>query len=610
MPIREQHIPFPLAGLHEGVALQAQPPHTTPYCYNVRPLEVFEERRRGGTRPGLDRAYAKQFTAGIDGLCVVSVMEDETLRDALLVLAGGTVWIEETDGTFTDLSLSPLLTEDGEVILTEDGASLYVETTSLVDDGEPIATAEYYQRVFIADRGAALLADVAVTIDEDERTLVRDDGLPWPAFDRLRYAVRLHDATDPLVTGSYRVLQTEGAELLVEWSVGGSGAAQASIEVAPKWIDLRTRQWRLWVADEGKGQVPLNARLLCQWRGRLILAHTPAEPHAIYASRVNDPWDWDYAETDVLTAWAMPTGGSGDLGQPVRALMPATEDTLLIGCTQSLWAQSGDPTAGGTLRTLSRSLGVVGGTAWCNGLGGDVFVIGDDGLYRINADPRQGPENLSRQALPQALRSLDATELCVTLAYDPLAQGVHTFAVPWSTAPGAPTAQRYWFEAAQSSWWPVVFRAALDPVAMVRHTLDGQPVVLLGCRDGYIRHFDTAHDEDDGYAIPAMVTLGPFALGDGASEEGVLLELRGALAADSHTVWWGVRGGNTPEAALSGSINRYGFWTAGLNYTVQPRLRANCYIVRLTTDYAGLTEPWAMEYVTVRMREAGRVRKL
>lgn len=54
-------LPFPFAGLHEGMAAERQPPTTSPQLSNVRPYDVEEERARGGQRPGLVLAYTTQI---------------------------------------------------------------------------------------------------------------------------------------------------------------------------------------------------------------------------------------------------------------------------------------------------------------------------------------------------------------------------------------------------------------------------------------------------------------------------------------------------------------------------------------------------------------------
>ena len=54
-------LPFPSAGLHEGMAAEKQPPTTSPQLKNVRPYDVEDERSRGGQRPGFVKAYDTQI---------------------------------------------------------------------------------------------------------------------------------------------------------------------------------------------------------------------------------------------------------------------------------------------------------------------------------------------------------------------------------------------------------------------------------------------------------------------------------------------------------------------------------------------------------------------
>jgi hypothetical protein len=64
---------FPLAGLHEGVSAEKQPPTTSPFLMNVRPFDVNEERARGGQRPGTKKAYSTRVGGDRPVLLMVSI---------------------------------------------------------------------------------------------------------------------------------------------------------------------------------------------------------------------------------------------------------------------------------------------------------------------------------------------------------------------------------------------------------------------------------------------------------------------------------------------------------------------------------------------------------
>lgn len=58
---REIELKFPLGGYDANWGYSAQPEGTTPACRNVRGYSTDSRRARGGSRPGLRRAYAQQI---------------------------------------------------------------------------------------------------------------------------------------------------------------------------------------------------------------------------------------------------------------------------------------------------------------------------------------------------------------------------------------------------------------------------------------------------------------------------------------------------------------------------------------------------------------------
>lgn len=64
---------FPIHGLHEGLSAEKQPPTTSPSLQNVRPIDVEEERVRGGQRPGLVKAYSTQVGGAYPVLAMIAI---------------------------------------------------------------------------------------------------------------------------------------------------------------------------------------------------------------------------------------------------------------------------------------------------------------------------------------------------------------------------------------------------------------------------------------------------------------------------------------------------------------------------------------------------------
>lgn len=89
---REQELSlrFPVAGVDERVAYRQQPPFTTPDALNVRPDDTFQGRERGGSRPGLGKAYYEELGGGnpVRLLDTVTVVKSD----------GFTSWQDHQDG--------------------------------------------------------------------------------------------------------------------------------------------------------------------------------------------------------------------------------------------------------------------------------------------------------------------------------------------------------------------------------------------------------------------------------------------------------------------------------------------------------------------------------
>ena len=59
--------------------------------------------------------------------------------------------------------------------------------------------------------------------------------------------------------------------------------------------------------------------LCCNWRGRFVLAGDSNNPQLLYMSRMGDPTDWDYSQTDSAAAFSQNTSKQGLIGEPIVA---------------------------------------------------------------------------------------------------------------------------------------------------------------------------------------------------------------------------------------------------------------------------------------------------
>ena len=130
---------------------------------------------------------------------------------------------------------------------------------------------------------------------------------------------------------------------------------------------------------------------------------------------------------------------------------------------------------------------------------------------------------------------------------------------------------------------------------------------LIGGEDGYIRRYDEQADTDDGTAIVSYVDIGPVAMGEYDSAEGLVLELHGVVPEQSGDIDWALYVADSFEQVVREATARSsGTWTGtGRQATERPRARGSALRVRLSN---GQDLRWAMEPVEVIIKTTGRVK--
>jgi hypothetical protein len=78
MPAHEvpAELPFPSGGINLLTEFQEQPPGTTPVGENVRCYDTYEQRARGGSRPGLKKYIPEQLPSGTNIIQHLNVIVD------------------------------------------------------------------------------------------------------------------------------------------------------------------------------------------------------------------------------------------------------------------------------------------------------------------------------------------------------------------------------------------------------------------------------------------------------------------------------------------------------------------------------------------------------
>ena len=460
--------------------------------------------------------------------------------------------------------------------------------------GRRLFSAPHLQKLYIADHGRiAGGTDGVLTSSVLTAASVAD----WTAIGLTSdMRVVLHD-TVGAVTGVYPITVIASGGITLPAS--GTGTGSWRIERSPKIYDPIANTVSQWTATDGT--YPAGCRLICRYRDRIVLAGDPLFPHLWYMSRQGDALDFDYGAdaSDVQRAVAGQSSDAGTIGDAITALIPHSDDYLIVGCVGSLWVIRGDPAYGGQIDSLSRTVGVVGGAAWSAGPQGETYFLARDGVYMLAPGGQSSPQRLSKDTLPKELQSID-TNLCeAQLEYDPQDNGLHIFVTPVGGS-GAPL--HWWFT--EGAFFPFSLPTTQSPTATVRRSsgtaMDG--AILVGGSDGAVRRFEWSCPTDDGTTITSRVDIGAMRLGGQDDVTGCINEVRCTLSDQGYdgNATLGVRVGDTPEAAFRAGNFDTIVGQPGLPRTWRPRARGYAGMLSITS-----TVPWAFENLSVTVRRRG-----
>lgn len=525
-------------------------------------------------------------------------------RDLLMASAGGQLWREDMPGMMKDI---------GTYTSSIDLAS----TTRL-------QAIDYQGKLYIADHDdpKLLATNVEITGGSSDQ-LDSTDVTDWTAVgvDPDKHVVQITEKGSATgdITGTYTIASVTADKVTISpgASEGATGVTAHIVRYAkiydPVADSLSTWKDSALAGTPAKSNMPAGFSTIARWRDRLVLGGGRSQPHLWFMSKRGDPEDFDIASTLVGRAVAGTSADAGQLGQPLVALIPHSDDCLLFLGKTSCWVMRGDPTMGGQLDKLSDHIGIVSNEAYAYTAEEDLVFLSHDGLYSIPAGCGQPPISLSREMMPDDLRGVDQDTHVASMAYDVAHRGIHIFTSRKLDAAtsGTPTSDHFWFDMETKSFWPVAFAVANhEPVATYDHTSLDTPSsgVVMGGRDGYLRTFNRHADQDDGgNVITSFVNYGPLRMAQ-MLEDGVLQSLDCVTAENSGDVDCDVYVGNSHEAAFgASSFATDTFGVGGRNRTFRPRARGASLMVKLSNNTSS-DRPWAVELLVARIRRAGRTR--
>lgn len=385
-------------------------------------------------------------------------------------------------------------------------------------------------------------------------------------------------------------------------------------------LNLATGLFEAYTASSGTA--PTGCTIAVGYRGRLVLSGSDADAQNFFASAVGDPTDWNYGASAPTRAFAGNASLSGRIAAPVQALMPLSDDIMLIAGESYVYAMRGDIAAdNGAIDQISSSAGCVSQNAWCIAADGAVYFVGHNGLYR--SDPNgSSPVEVSRDVYKQFFQGVDGATNHVALIYDPTRYGIWVFVSPEDSA-DAPGTHIFYYVPTES-FWPVQFtyKPDIGPLSVVYWNGFGSEdqFPVLGGYLGDISEISFTNRRDNGDSdnvlISGYVVLGPFQAGNDA--EGILTQISvvgGEVQTGANPdVWhmtWTVKGGASAFSVTEGTAQYSAVAQVTLDRwrgTHSPRVRGQWFTVRLGNEFND-GDYFSLEQVSVNLIPSGRIRR-
>jgi hypothetical protein len=353
------------------------------------------------------------------------------------------------------------------------------------------------------------------------------------------------------------------------------------------------------------GQLPVDSsgnkpRLIETWRGRTLFSGLLLDPQVLFMSKIDDPQNWEYgpqaaSPADAVALTNSPLGAIGDI---VTGMVPYSDNVLFIGGDHTLTMLNGDPADGGSVVSVSNSVGMAWGRAWCIGPDGTLFFMSNQMRFYA-VQPGSKPQRIS-YGIDPLIETLNPGTLSVRLFWSEEFQGFHAFLTPLA-APAEAT--HYFFEQRSGAWWKDTYRDT-DMNPLTGCIFDGnEPTdrrLLIGSWDGYVRSVSTTADTDDGKKIDTEVWIGPFVTP--TFDDLRMNDIQAILDEASGDVDYAIFTGNTAQDALDSEPFHEGTWEAGKNLNQMVRSKGHATYIRLTSSVR-----WAMESIRLRLESQGKV---
>jgi hypothetical protein len=416
----------------------------------------------------------------------------------------------------------------------------------------------------------------------DALVAVGDDGSVYASFDgssMTPIASRVLGQTGQASIGQY---------LGTLYAVGGGKARK---------VDLVNRVTTPWTATSGSlpgasGAGTTDAQVVAFWGSRALLARSQANPNGLYASAIDDPDDFNTGSSIYGAAFVL------NLPEPIVALLPVTDQQLIVCCERSAHLVLGDPGLGASeVIPILGSTGASGPTAVLPVQSpGGPLIHSPEGVYLVRQNTAV---NITKNILTQ-YAEIDRDDIgvnTVSVVRDPQNARVHIFITP-TTSSTQGTHLVYeeavgGFDPNGGGWFLDTFPATFGPTAAAIH----KGRMYLGGHDGVIRLLDVEAEDDDGQDMD--VKLPVRVIHKGLTEGGVHLERTAPQLTTDTTgsVTVTLYAGATAQQVMDVD-ERTELWSTTYAQLAPPIIRTGA-DTALLLEFSSTGATWAMQQVDV-----------
>lgn len=227
MPSRSKilDLQFPLAGLDRRNSYRRQAPYATPDCLNVRPYDTDLDRRRGGSRPGMNKAYDEQISGAsnpVRMLNQVTIVENDGFREWSDFFDGNSLSDAWNIATWYGNRLPSVLSGDFASVDTT-----YDQVGAIRDAHDPTidTTSAYQIAAYLVPYQGSYAGKYVLFAKMDDTT-------PDATTDGIIAEIVMEDDTEAW-TGTLYVYDSDGTDTTYTFTAGtGTGAAK------PGWFKM------------------------------------------------------------------------------------------------------------------------------------------------------------------------------------------------------------------------------------------------------------------------------------------------------------------------------------------------------------------------------------